>query len=122
MDIVGLDPNERRERKALNLGHTLAHALETSGSGRLRHGEAVAIGLGAALRLGREDAEEQIGLLRRWGLPTELPAWADRAELAALMLADKKGEDGALAIVVPGAEGSCSLWRNVTAELLLGAG
>src|SRR3546814_19859834 len=42
------DPRNRRGRAILNYGHTLAHALETAGRYDLRHGEAVAIGLGYA--------------------------------------------------------------------------
>ncbi len=45
------DPHEHGERKTLNLGHTFAHALEAASDYRLRHGEAVALGLLAALRL-----------------------------------------------------------------------
>jgi 3-dehydroquinate synthetase/shikimate kinase len=46
------DPDERGERAVLNLGHTFAHALETAGGhGRVTHGEAVALGLRAALTL-----------------------------------------------------------------------
>ena len=45
------DPHEQGERKVLNLGHTFAHALEAASDYRLAHGEAVALGLLAALRL-----------------------------------------------------------------------
>src|SRR5436309_976496 len=45
------DPYERGERAILNLGHTFAHALEAAAGYDLPHGEAVALGLLAALRL-----------------------------------------------------------------------
>ena len=51
-DVVSLDPDEALGlRHVLNLGHTVAHALEGASGYRLRHGEAVAWGLLAALRL-----------------------------------------------------------------------
>src|SRR6185295_13288786 len=51
--IVASDPTERGARKALNLGHTFAHAIEhVAGYGRVPHGVAVAVGLRLALELG----------------------------------------------------------------------
>src|SRR5205807_5394875 len=49
------DPHERGERAILNLGHTFAHALEAAAAYDLAHGEAVALGLLAALRLSGQD-------------------------------------------------------------------
>jgi 3-dehydroquinate synthase len=79
--VVSQDPYERTGLRAtLNLGHTFGHAFEWSSNYRLRHGEAVALGLLAAVRLSRllglleEDFEpDLIRLLRRWSLPTSLP-------------------------------------------------
>jgi shikimate kinase/3-dehydroquinate synthase len=78
--IVGQDARESGIRAALNLGHTIGHALEAAGGfGRLTHGEAVSLGLVAALRLGRHLGLTPAPLVRRvtrlldeLGLPTDL--------------------------------------------------
>jgi shikimate kinase/3-dehydroquinate synthase len=49
------DPHDRGDRQWLNLGHTFAHALEAAADFDLPHGEAVALGLLAALRLSGRD-------------------------------------------------------------------
>ncbi|MEO7118845.1 MAG: bifunctional shikimate kinase/3-dehydroquinate synthase, partial [Candidatus Limnocylindrales bacterium] len=51
LDVVERDPFERGPRRALNLGHTLAHALEVESGYTLSHGEAVALGLRAVLAI-----------------------------------------------------------------------
>jgi 3-dehydroquinate synthase len=50
-EVVHEDPQERGARRLLNLGHTLGHALESASDYRLLHGEAVGLGLLAALDL-----------------------------------------------------------------------
>ena len=56
------DPHDRGPRQWLNLGHTFAHALEAAADFDLPHGEAVALGLLAALRLsGRDPAPVVVG-------------------------------------------------------------
>ena len=66
--IVSSDPKERGERRLLNFGHTLGHAFEAAGSYReLRHGEAVAWGISAALTISRDRAglsEEEAARVR----------------------------------------------------------
>ena len=73
--IVARDERDDGIRQTLNLGHTVAHAIETvTGYATYRHGEAVALGLLAALRLSGNGAlrAEVADLLRARGLPTEL--------------------------------------------------
>jgi len=76
----------------LNLGHTVAHALETvTGYGRYRHGEAVALGLLAALTLSGQDElrGEVHGLLGAKGLPTTLDG-AEPEDVVQATSRDKK--------------------------------
>lgn len=52
--VVTADPEEHGVRAILNLGHTVGHAIEADAAGSVLHGEAVAMGIEAALELGRE--------------------------------------------------------------------
>lgn len=102
--VVSEDPYEAGLRAVLNLGHTTAHALEAvTGFRRLRHGEAVAIGLVTALllskRLGLLEEEglleRTVGLLRRLGLPVACPVAVAPEALWEAMAHDKKNRRGA---------------------------
>jgi shikimate kinase/3-dehydroquinate synthase len=73
--IVAQDERDAGIRQVLNLGHTVAHAIEVvTGYARYRHGEAVGLGLLAALRLSGQPAlREQVrDLLQARGLPVAL--------------------------------------------------
>jgi shikimate kinase/3-dehydroquinate synthase len=73
--IVARDERDSGLRQVLNLGHTVGHAIEAAtGYAAYRHGEAVALGLLAALRLSEQDdlRQEVAGLLDAKGLPTKL--------------------------------------------------
>jgi 5-deoxy-5-amino-3-dehydroquinate synthase len=100
-DVVASDEREGGRRAILNYGHTLAHALETSGGYDLRHGEAVAIGLVYAASLARrlervDDARvaDHRRVVAGYDLPTSLLPGADADELVALMHRDKKAVSG----------------------------
>jgi shikimate kinase / 3-dehydroquinate synthase len=93
--IVARDERDAGVRQVLNLGHTVAHAIETAtGYSRYRHGEAVGLGLLAELRLsGRDDLRAEVeALLRARGLPTRLDG-TDPGAIVAATAADKKRRD-----------------------------
>jgi len=108
--VVERDPVEKGERKLLNFGHTLGHAIEASlGYDGLRHGEAVAYGILFALRLAELrglDAgvsRRMRDLLARFGLPPLPPL--DPSALMDHMGRDKKARESGLAWVLPTALG-----------------
>jgi len=109
--VVSEDEREGGRRATLNYGHTLAHALETTGRYDLRHGEAVAIGLVYAAELafvlGRVDEDrvaEHRRVVRAYDLPSQLPDGADPALLVEVMRRDKKAITG-LTFVLDGPDG-----------------
>jgi shikimate kinase/3-dehydroquinate synthase len=90
--IVAQDERDAGLRQVLNLGHTVAHAIETvTGYARYRHGEAVALGLLAALQLSeRRDLRDEVReLLQSHGLPTTLRG-ADPDAVVMATARDKK--------------------------------
>jgi shikimate kinase/3-dehydroquinate synthase len=75
LTVVAEDERDSGRRQVLNLGHTIAHAIESAtGYARYRHGEAVALGLLGALRLSERPQlrDEVERLLAARGLPTRL--------------------------------------------------
>ncbi|MEE9608792.1 MAG: 3-dehydroquinate synthase [Myxococcota bacterium] len=125
-EVVSRDEREGGLRMLLNFGHTLAHAVETlSGYRRVLHGEAVAMGMvfGAerseGLGLAPAGTAERIAvLLRRIGLPTQLPAFPRRAYLAALKV-DKKRRDASIHYVVLKEIGRAEILPLAPAEIVL---
>jgi shikimate kinase/3-dehydroquinate synthase len=107
--IVARDERDGGARQALNLGHTVGHAIETvTGYARYRHGEAVGLGLLAALRLsGQEELRAEVAeLLSRSGLPTSLDE-VDPHEIVLATERDKKRlGDGPVPFVLLDAPGT----------------
>ncbi len=105
--VVAADERDAGRRQVLNLGHTVAHAIEAATSyDRYRHGEAVGIGLLAALRLsGREALRAEVaGLLEARGLPVSFSGAPVEAVLE-LTERDKKREGGRVPFVLVEAPG-----------------
>lgn len=95
--VVLSDPYETDGRRTvLNLGHTFAHALEAASRYELPHGEAVALGLLAALRLSGLDTRVVDDLLR------PRPVRVDPDAAWAALTRDKKGEGVFVLLEEPG--------------------
>jgi shikimate kinase / 3-dehydroquinate synthase len=100
--VVAEDERDSGRRQVLNLGHTVAHAIEAAtGYERYRHGEAVGIGLLCALRLSGRDAllEEVEALLEARGLPLRFEG-ASVDDVLALVQRDKKRRGGGVPFVL----------------------
>ena len=89
------DPHDRAERKQLNLGHTFAHALEAAAQYEgVTHGQAVALGLKAALKLSGRDTSLVDEVLE------PKPVRVDRERAWAALQRDKKNVGGELRLVL----------------------
>jgi shikimate kinase / 3-dehydroquinate synthase len=86
------DPFEQKgRREILNLGHTFGHALEAASEYRLAHGEAVALGLTAALRLSGLEIPDVLDVE---------PVRVDRERAWAALQRDKKAREGKIRLVL----------------------
>lgn len=121
--VVERDEKEQGERKLLNLGHTVGHAIEKCSGYSIPHGHAVAAGLAimarAAERLGwaaEPLADRVCACLAKNALPVS--AEFSPEALAEAALADKKRSGDSITIVVPEKIGLCELKTMPVAELL----
>lgn len=108
--VVAADEREGGRRRILNLGHTIAHAIEKSTS-QFSHGEAVAIGLHHISRtamaqgiIEKREGERIIALIEQYGFETEIPI--DNNELLKAIDGDKKRSGDSLHIILPTAIGA----------------
>lgn len=106
--LVRADPFEHDRRAALNLGHTIGHAVEIASDYRLLHGEAVAIGMVIEARLSEQIGLAHVGLadnieacLSGLGLPIKIPAGLSQEAIVRAMSFDKKRLDGTVRFSLP---------------------
>ncbi|QDU72501.1 3-dehydroquinate synthase [Mucisphaera calidilacus] len=124
--VVEEDEKESGVRAHLNFGHTFAHAIEAASAyGRIKHGEAVALGMVAATRMAiamkicHPSLEHQVvDLLEALGLPT----WEDDLPVTALLMKvmaiDKKVADSRIRFVLPTKLGEVIITSDPTPELV----
>jgi len=122
--VVAADERDGGVRQVLNLGHTVGHAIETAtGYTRYRHGEAVALGLLAALRLSDAgDLRDEVAeLLRAAGLPATLDADVDPEAVVAATKLDKKRRGDDVPFVVVKAPGDVRHGQPISPSAVLAA-
>ncbi len=105
-DIVGRDEFDRGERRLLNFGHTIAHAVEKLSGYSVPHGRAVAIGMSViskcAAAAGYCDESVPAAIdsaLKAWDLPRTCGWGPDELDCAAM--SDKKIESGVISLILP---------------------
>jgi shikimate kinase / 3-dehydroquinate synthase len=122
--IVAQDYRDADIRQVLNLGHTVGHAIETvTGYARYRHGEAVALGLLAALRLsGQGELRHEVSeLLAGRGLPIKLEDADPDAVVMATARDKKRVGEGAVPFVLLDAPGQARPGCAVAPRALVAA-
>jgi 3-dehydroquinate synthase len=100
--VVAVDEKETGLRAILNYGHTVGHAVEVLSGFRLKHGQAVAIGMVAEAKISQRlgilnsgDVDRLEKLIVKAGLPTRIPK-TDIKKLMQVMMHDKKVRQGRL--------------------------
>lgn len=121
-ELVMADEFDTGSRQLLNLGHTLAHAIEKQSSFTINHGHAVAIGLTAIARcayacgLSAEDSSQRIAaLLIKYHLPISCDYSTE--ELCQIILKDKKRSGQTINLVIPRRIGDTYLQKIDIAQL-----
>jgi len=108
IEVIEADPYEKGFRAALNLGHTVGHAIELASGFELFHGEAISIGLvivaemAEKLRVARSGLANEIRqTLEGLGLPVEVPAEINPEAILQAVGVDKKKTAGKIKFVLP---------------------
>jgi 3-dehydroquinate synthetase len=126
--VIEEDPYEKGFRAALNLGHTVGHAVELVSGFRLRHGEAVAIGMTVeaqyAARIGVAEpaaAERIRRALESLGLSTQIPRELPREKIVQAMRMDKKKNARTIRFALPVDIGKVQLVDVTDVEEVVGS-
>jgi 3-dehydroquinate synthase len=123
--VVEADEHETLGIRALlNFGHTIGHGIEASVPyGQLLHGEAISLGMRAALRISENhaglsaaDADRVLTVLQRFGLPLVLPQSIATDTVMERLSTDKKFKAGQVRYVVLDAPGSAKVVSSVTSD------
>ncbi len=120
--IVEEDEHDLGERKKLNLGHTIGHAIEKCSDFKVSHGQAVAIGTVIMSRacvkrgiLSEEDFKKLVDLTNNVGLSTQCKYSVEN--LLESALADKKRSGDTMSIIIATSVGSCDIKNILVTEL-----
>ncbi len=124
--VVSKDEKEAGLREILNYGHTIGHAVESlTGYKVVNHGEAVGIGMVAAgniaVALGlwtQVECDRQLALIKKTGLPTQLPNGMDLGAIVAALQTDKKVKAGQVRFVLPTQIGAVQVTDQVPAAVI----
>ena len=119
-NFIEVDEFDKSERKALNFGHTIAHALEYSTKNKIPHGIAVLIGIKIILNfsenINQYSSKEEIHLILNKSLKSSFKYWdydLDKKKLKAALLRDKKNiKEGYVRVICP--SNNTSLSKNLT--------
>ncbi len=124
--VIEEDPYEKGIRAALNLGHTVGHAVELVSKFMLRHGEAIAIGMVAEAKYAARIGLAGVGLVeavtesfKALGLPLQIPEAMPREEIIRAMRVDKKKNVNAIRFALPVEIGKVELVEVTDLESVL---
>ncbi|RMF22765.1 MAG: 3-dehydroquinate synthase, partial [Cyanobacteria bacterium J083] len=125
-EVVSKDETEGGLRAILNYGHTIGHSVESLTDYRVFvHGEAVAIGMVAAGRIAvkmglwqESEAKRQEDLIKKAGLPTNIPVQISAQDVIESLKNDKKVKAGKIRFILPTTIGNVVISDRVTNEVI----
>jgi len=126
-EVVSKDEKESNLRAILNYGHTIGHAIESlTNYDLIVHGEGVGMGMVTAGNIAlalkmwtKEEADRQYILIKKAGLPTEIPSHLKADEIINLLNNDKKVKDGKVRFILPTKIGEVVITDQVSREVLV---